>query len=139
MLLNLKYTVCPETAPRFAADIVELAQQVSGVHLDYSVASLERVEAILHSFATGGVEIEQIKATLFGFGCYVGEVFVRHAGATWKELPPDDKSLPLLGWPLVVALPDGSISNPIGKVFKRMEYGEGENLPYFYRVFAKPL
>jgi hypothetical protein len=31
----------------------------------------------------------------------------------------------------------GDLVNPIGKAFKRVEYGLGENIPYFYDVFAK--
>ena len=136
MLLDLKYDPSPETAVLFARDIVDLARYVSDVALDYSERSLEAVDSILQSFTDGGVRVHDVKGTLFGFGCYVGEVFVQTAGGAWKALAADDKSLEFLGWPLVVQLPSGTVCNPIGKVFKRLELGESENLPYFYKVFA---
>lgn len=132
MRLKLKYKPGPATAPQFAEDIVAAAEEISGVQLDFSEESLEDVDGILQSMLDDGVGVGEIKETLFGFGCYVGEVFVRNAGGAWKELVQND-----LGWPLVIALPDGSLCNPIDKVFKRLELGEGESLPYFYRVFAK--
>jgi hypothetical protein len=138
MELNLRYRPGEDTVANFAADMVDGAREISGVELDYSEASLEAVDSIIQSFCDQGLDVDQMKETLFGFGCYVGEVFVRSAGGRWKELQPGDKSLSTLGWPLVVELPNGSLCNPIGKVFKRLEFGEGENLPYFYRVFVKP-
>ena len=137
MQLNLKYRPSLETMPLFASDIVKSAREVSGVALDYTASSLHEVDAILQSFADDGVGVEAVGATLFGFGCYVGEVFVRTTGGVWKQLAEDDRLVRVLGWQFVVALPGDSVCNPIGKVFKRLELGETENLPYFYSVFAK--
>jgi hypothetical protein len=136
MNLRLKYEATPANAPRFAADMVRVAQQVSEVALDYSVASLKNVDDIIEGMRSEGSTCQQIAETLFGFGCYVGEVFVRQAGGSWRAT----ESTPMAkfgGFPLVVHMPNGSYCNPIGKAFKRLENGVEDSLPYFYTVFSK--
>jgi hypothetical protein len=73
--------------------------------------------------------------TLFHFGCYVGEVFIRNVGGVWKETEKT-KMKDVAGSPLVIELFTKSIVNPIGKVYKRMDQGEVDSLRHFYEVFA---
>lgn len=141
MQLRLKYAPLPENAPKFAADIVQSAAEVSGAELDYSVASLETVDAILEGLRQDGCTSQQLAETLFSFGCYVGEVFVRHAGGQWRR--GAETPLAELGsFPLLIALGNDSalgpdkVCNPIGKVFKRLDNGEQDSLAYFYQVFT---
>ncbi|MFJ4678538.1 hypothetical protein [Kitasatospora sp. NPDC088783] len=136
MELRLRYAPEAANAGRFAADIVASAAQVSGVQLDYSVGSLALVDEIIEDFRGSGIGSGQVGETLFAFGCYVGEVMVRQGGAAWREVGGEEA--PVFGFPLVVQLPSGQVCNPIGKVFKRMDNGPEENLPYFYTVFAQP-
>ncbi|ROR44643.1 hypothetical protein [Kitasatospora cineracea] len=136
MELRLRYAPRAVNAGRFAADIVTSAAQVSGVRLDYSVGSLAAVDEIIEDFRGSGIDSGQVGETLFGFGCYVGEVMVRQGGASWREVGGEE--VPVFGFPLVVQLPSGQVCNPIGKVFKRMDNGPEDDLPYFYRVFAEP-
>jgi len=135
MQLNLKYPPLPTNASKFAADMINPALEISGVKLDYSVASLKAVDRILAEMIQDGCTVEQIPETLFGFGCYVGEVFVRHAGGQWRSASETGME-EVAGMPLVVQLGSESFCNPIGKVFKRVESGDEHYLPYFYRVFA---
>ncbi len=135
MKLNLKYPPTPEYAPKFAQGIVEAARNVSKVELDYSPESLKLVDEIIEGFRREGLELEDIGMTLFGFGCYAGEVFVKNAGAVWKKTV-DTPMKAAAGAPMVVALPNGNVTNPIGKVFKRFENGAVDGLPYFYHVFT---
>jgi hypothetical protein len=134
--LHLKYAPVLANAPRFAADIVESAQIVSGVTLDYGPASLGAVDEIIERFRVDGLRPEQIGETLFGFGCYVGEVFVHHAGGAWRPT----ESTPMrdvANGPFVIELTDGRHVNPVDKVFKRLENGPEDGLSYFYQVFVK--
>ena len=135
MQLRLKYPPTVENAPKLAADMVASAAEISGVDLDYSVASLKAVDDIIEGMRQDGCTADQIGATLFGFGCYVGEVFVRHAGGQWRNTVATSMAKGA-GFPLVVELGKESLCNPIGKVFKRLENGEADSLPYFYQVFA---
>ncbi|HTM56702.1 MAG TPA: hypothetical protein VL175_21900 [Pirellulales bacterium] len=137
MQLRLKYPPTVENAPKFAADIVGSAAEISGVHLDYSVASLKLVDDIIEGLRQDGCTAEQISATLFAFGCYVGEVFVRHADAHWRSAA-ETPMAELSGFPLVIELGKSSHCNPIGKVFKRLENGEADSLPYFFQMFTTP-
>lgn len=135
LVLNLKYEPVPEHAPAFAADIVDSSREVAGVRLDYTPDSLVAVDEILEGFRADGVTSNQVGETLFGFGCYVGEVFVRNAGGEWRRTeatPMRD----VAGLAFVIELPDGSYCNPMGKVFKRLDNGPVDSLAYFYRVFA---
>jgi hypothetical protein len=135
MRLRLKYPPTVENVPKFAADIVDSSADISGVDLDYSVTSLQAVDDIVEGMRQDGCTSEQIGETLFGFGCYVGEVFVRHAGAQWRNVA-ETSMANFAGFPLVIELGKDSFCNPIGKMFKRMENGEADNLPYFYQVFT---
>ena len=137
MNLRLKYKPTPKNAPKFADDIVEAAVEISGVDLDYSVASLRDVDDIIEGFRQDGCSLKEIAETLFGFGCYVGEVFVERSGGRWRHAD-DTPMADMAGYFLVIELGEDDYCNPIGKVFKRFENGEEDNLPYFYKVFAKP-
>ncbi|MBD3676519.1 MAG: hypothetical protein HUJ26_23660 [Planctomycetaceae bacterium] len=135
--MGLKYEISPENAPRFAADIAEVAEQNTGVPLDYSVESLEIVDEIIGGFHEQGVELERVEATIFGFGCYVGEVFVKNVNASWR-MCTEDEFENMFGVPMILEMGEENLVNPIGKVIKRLENGEEDNLPYFYHVFTSP-
>ena len=137
MKINLKYQPIPKNAALFASDIVEAAQDVSGVHLDYSPQSVKEVDNIIESLREGGSRKEDVSATLFGFGCYIGEVFVRNHGGVWKtseETPMKD----VTSMPFLIEMPDGQVGNPIGKVFKQFDSGQFESVDEFYRIFSEP-
>lgn len=134
MQLRLKYAPVPGNAARFAGDIAASAAHVSGVQLDYTPDSLRLVDAIFDDLRADGVAGEQLAETLFGFGCYVGEVLARHAGGRWRATAEDEHAL--VGWPMLVELGEQRWCNPIGKAFKRLENGPEDSLWYFYTVFA---
>jgi hypothetical protein len=120
-------------AEEYAETIVQAAQQVDGVALDYSAASLEDVDRIIEGFRQEGLSVEQIADTLFGFGCYVGEVVIRNLGGQWKAgdgvgVAVFDES------DLLVELAERNACNPIGKVFKRFENGEADSVVLFYKM-----
>jgi Family of unknown function (DUF6278) len=132
MNLRLQYPPTPEHMHEHAAVAARSAADIDRVVLDYGVASLEEVDRILGGFHDEGIGSEQVAETLFAFGAYMGEVMVRRAGGVWVIQPAGH---PLSGWP-VIELPSGSLVNPIGKAFKRVDLGETENLPYFYQVLV---
>jgi hypothetical protein len=139
--LRLKYAPIPTNAPLFAADIAQSTFEIDRIDLDYRPGSLADVDGIIEGFRREGLTPDQIGETLFGFGCYVGEVFVRHAGGAWRATEETSKR-DIAGGPLVIELPDGGnvrFVNPLDKVFKRLENGPEDDLPYFFRLFAMPL
>lgn len=132
--LHLKYPPVPQNAARFADDIAVAAAEVSGVRLDYTPESLDLVDTIFDEFRAGGVAGEQLAETLFGFGCYLGEVLTRHAGGRWRLTTDDERAG--AGWPMVVELGGQRWCDPIGKAFRRLENGSEQSLRGFYTTFA---
>ena len=133
--LNLKHDPIPENAHAFAADIAAAALKITGVELDYSRESLRTVDAVLEHLRSDGPPVDQFRETLFGFGCYVGEVMVRHANGRW-DIPRSIEEKTFLGCPLLVRFPDGRCANPILKVMRCYEEGEEHNLAFFYDVMV---
>ncbi|MBL1079589.1 hypothetical protein JK358_34815 [Nocardia sp. 2] len=130
--LNLRFAPEPENAPRFASDIVEATEGITGTRLDYTPASLATVDSIIEMFRSEGVPSEAVAETLFGFGCYIGEVMCRHAGGKWQR--PPEQTAPFSG-PMVVAIGD-QFANPIDKAFKRMDNGEQDSIVFFYQAMT---
>ena len=85
--LALKHPLAPDNAPLFARDIVASTARITGDVLDYSPGSLAVVDRILEGMGGQGVTVDKVAETLFGFGCYAGEVFVHHAGGRWIKTP----------------------------------------------------
>jgi len=133
--LKLKHETLPENAALFSDDIVGVARRVSGVELDYSVASLDHVDALITGFRAQGVTEERFAETLFGFGCYVGEVMVRQAGGSWTSSVGTALEA-YASFPLLVSLPADNLSNPIGKVFKAFRNGDTDSIVQFYRAMT---
>ena len=122
------------SAPRFAEDVAAWVRARFAVELDYSVESLDAVDALLEQMRAEHVPIDdKVGETLWCLGCYVGEVFVRNANATWKddELPEVARGTNTV-W---LACGDGWV-NPIGKVVRRVALGEGEDLATFYSAYV---
>jgi len=135
MKIRLKYPASPGNAHDHAAIAVAVARNEYDTELDYTPDSLEALDAEIESLREDGLDGEGAAEALFVFGCYLGEVLVRHLGGRWM---PTARS-PLRGvspWPMVVALPDGSAWDAIGKTYKRLELGDSEYLPAFFQAAA---
>ena len=135
MDLHLQYPATPENAAKIAELMIEPTQRISKVELDYSVDSLREVDRIVRKMWREVGRKGRATETLFGFGCYVGEVLVRNHGGRWRET----HKTPLKGatqLPLVVELGAGQVCDPIGQVFKRFQSGQAENLLRFYHTLT---
>lgn len=127
MQLHLNHPLEPDSAPRFAAAIVEAADDISGVQLDYTPASIDLVEDIVDGFRTDGATGEEMAESLVAFGCYIGEILTRYAGGAWHHTA-DVLSVA----PLVVQLPDVRECRPIDWVFRRLEAGADISIRELY-------
>jgi len=134
--LYLKFPPDLKYANQHAEYAVQAAKQVTGVDLNYTPESIKEVDEIVEQIRKEGMRLEEIADILFGFGCYVGEVFVRNNNAKWvkTEKTPMRK---FAGAPMIIELRKDSLCNPIDKVFKRFENGETDNLSYFYYCSTK--
>ena len=134
----LKYPPTPEYAARLAELVVEPARQNQALDLDFSVKSLKQVDRAIRRMRREGANFGQIATTLFGFGCYAGEVFVRNAGGQWR-LTQETDLRDLTKSPMVVELEGEKLCDPLFKVFNRFAHAREESLPAFYRVHTKTL
>jgi hypothetical protein len=132
---RLAFEPIPENGAALADDVLPFIKQASGIDLDYSIESLDVLDGILEDIRGEDPTGTRVREMLFGLGCYVGEVFVRHADGRWRSVgeTPLAKVETL---PLVVELPNGNVLNPIGKVFKRVQLGAAENVRWFYDALA---
>jgi hypothetical protein len=136
MELQLEHPPTPEGAPLHAQMAVDAARNISQLDLDYTPQSLAKVDQIIDGLRHDGASPQQVGESLFAFGCYVGEVFVRHANGQWR-LAAETAMKDISGFPLVVELAPAKFCNPIGKVFKRLMDGNVDNLEYFYVAFTR--
>jgi hypothetical protein len=135
MRIKLRYPASPENARDHAQIAVALAREEYDAELDYSPESLDVADSLVDSLREEGVDGEGAAETLFVLGCYLGEVMVRRLGGAW--VPTARSSLHGVSpWPMVVALPDGSAWDAIGKTYKRLELGDSEYLPAFFETAA---
>ena len=135
MQLKLKYPPTAEYASKHAEMAIDAAKEVANIRLDYSPASLKAVDDMIESMRRGGNTSEDLGETLFWFGCYVGEVFVRHAGGVWRNAE-ETSMKDVAGFPIVIQTGDEQFCNPVGKVWKRMDNGIEDYLPFFYSAFT---
>ena len=114
----------PHTAPQLANGAVEFVQKKFGFALPYTPESLIVVDAIVDKLKETGATEQQASGLLAGLGCYVGEVFVRHARASWRHTAEMGLTRSCR-FPVVVALPNVKGCDAIGKVFQRFKTGGG--------------
>lgn len=133
--LNLQQSVTLENIPIFAAQAASAIGDIEGVPITYTVADLDVIDRIADQMHHNGPGSDALGETLWAFGCLVGEIMVHNAGGVWKGFSEHEQQS--FGFPVGVALPNGKVCNPIGKVFKRVENGAEDSLPHFYRVFTE--
>jgi len=133
--IRLNYPATPENARDHALIAVRAARAEWETELDFSPGSLETLDEEIDSLREEGQDGEDAAETLSVFGCYLGEVLVRRLGGAW--VPTARSALrDVSPWPMVVALPDGSTWDAIGKVYRRLELGDSEYLPAFFAAAA---
>ena len=128
-------TPTPENASEIAGMLIPFVEKNYGVTLDYSVQSLRQVDGMIDDLRQDQ-QFEALQPLLFTIGCYVGEVFVRHADASWKTTESMGMGS-VASAPIVIAMPDGRGCNPVGKAYKRFQNGPEDNLAWFYHVMAE--
>ncbi len=123
----------PSIAQSHAISIIATAKDLSGIDLDFTPESIARIDELIEGFRNEGLSVNKVGATLFSFGCYIGEMLVRHHSGVWRNTE-DTPMKGVAGAPLVVEFPNGFICSPIGKAYKRMEHGAEDSLAYFYQA-----
>jgi hypothetical protein len=123
--------VSPGTAPTLAGESVKFVQRKFGFALPYTPESLIVVDAIVDKIKATGATEQEASGLLAGLGCYVGEVFVRHAKASWRWTTEMGMAASCR-FPVVVALPGVTGCDTIGCVFQRFNGGVEASVASFY-------
>jgi hypothetical protein len=134
--LNLQFTPTPDNGLKFAQQFVDAVKKNDNIELDYSVDTLTYVDKFLQQFSDEGLTVNDFAETIFVAGSYVGQVMVNNNNGIW--IRQEEANLPdgVSMMPIVVKLPNGNITDPIAKAFKRFYYGDTDNVKYFYQVFT---
>jgi hypothetical protein len=105
-----------------------------GTTLDYSPESLALVDDRLGEARQGSDE--DLTQALLAAGAYVGEVFVRHLGGSWRN-KEGSRIEKVASGPIVVDLPGDACCNPLGKAWKRFDQGPGESVAFMFRALEQ--
>jgi hypothetical protein len=124
--------VQPSTAERIAAGSVAFVERKFGFRLPYTPESLIVVDAIVDKIRDTGAAEHQAFGVLLELGCYVGEVLVRHARASWRSAAEMGMSESCRS-PAVLALPGLTGCDPIEGVFERFR-GHARSLARLYEA-----
>jgi len=125
--------ISPSTAPQLAEGSVAFVEHKFGFRLPYTPESLILVDAIVDKIKATGATEEQASGLLSGLGCYVGEVFVRNAKASWRRTA-EMRMSKRCRFPAVLALPGPTGCDPIGRVFQRFRCGPTDSVAMLYEA-----
>ncbi len=123
----------PETAAQVAEESVAFVNKKFGFALPYTPESLIVVDALVDKIKATGASEQQASGLLGGLGCYVGEVFVRHARASWRWTT-EMRMTETCRFPVVVALPGVTGCDTIGRVFQRFSGGAAASVALLYET-----
>jgi hypothetical protein len=124
----------PANAAEIAGMALPVVEQNYGVALDFSPASLKRLDAIVDDLRRDQ-RFEAVQTLLFSMGCYVGEVLVRHAGGRWRTTEELGMGK-VASSPIAVEMPGGRGCNPVARVYRRFQKGRDDSLAAFYQAIA---
>jgi hypothetical protein len=127
----------PSSAPQLAEGSVAFVQKKFGFLLPYTPESLILVDAVVEKIKATGATEEQASGLLSGLGCYVGEVFVRHAKASWRWTAEMGMAKSCR-FPIVLALPGVVGCDAIGRVFECFSAGPAKSVALLYAAAAGP-
>ncbi|MDO6432710.1 hypothetical protein Q4E93_19040 [Flavitalea sp. BT771] len=136
--LRLSFAPSPENGILFAQQFVGAVKQNEGIELDYSVDTIDFVDKFLQRFSDEGLSVNDFAETIFIAGSYVGQVMVNNNEGLWVAQAEAGLPEGVTMMPLVIKLPNGTITDPIAKAFKRFHFGESDDLKYYYHVFTSP-
>ena len=120
-----------QTAPQIAQGAVALVKKKFGFQLNYDPPSLIVVDLLVDKIRETGATEHQASGFLLGLGCYVGEVFVRHARASWRATAEMGMTK-ACAYPILLALRGTVTCDAIGIVFRRFALGAAESAALLY-------
>ncbi len=124
----------PETLAMLQQEAVSIAKESYGITLDYSPASVEKVEAILgqlHAEYQKRQTTEGQRGLALAFGVYIGEVVKRETGGGRWE-----RDHPVMGEGTMPLYWKGGASFPVVWCLKRLVNGDEDNVWHKYLLLV---
>jgi hypothetical protein len=125
-----------KVAEAYALDAIDIAGAKFGVALDFSEASVERVEEILNEFCTSMSQErppdEIVWRVAKAFGSYLGEVFRRVHGGTWGMVTMSGERFPGFR-----ATSRDVTFWPWGRARNRLMNGPEDNVWHYYQSLLR--
>lgn len=123
-------------AETYAKDAIDLAAGSFGTKLDWTDASVGKVEAILvklrASMPTNPRPPDEVIWNFSkGFGSYIGEVFRKNHGGEWGTITDGGNSYPGMRWQ-----EKDTLFWPWGRVHKRLVEGGENNVWLYYKALV---
>lgn len=105
--------------------------------LDYSVSSVKLIDALIEKVRSEGSDEKLAENEIMAFGAYIGEVIRRQVGGHWTK--PELTGFPKDGatYSVVLALPNGGATNPLGRVLKYFRHGSQYSTEIFVEMNIK--
>lgn len=105
--------------------------------LDYSVSSVKLIDALIEKLRSEGNDEKLAENEIMAFGAYIGEVIRRQVGGHWTK--PELAGFPKDGatYSVVLALPNGGATNPLGRVLKYFRHGSQYSTEIFVEMNIK--
>lgn len=122
----------PQSASKVAQGSVAFVASRFGFELPYTPESLLVVDAIIDKIKETGATEQQASGLLSGLGCYAGEVFVRHAKASWRS--GVELGITSGGSAVLLVLPGMTTCDAIGTVYRRFNVGPPESVAALYET-----
>jgi hypothetical protein len=124
-----------QIAEAYALDAVDFARQNFRLTLDWSDASVAKIESMLDDFDRNrGRAANEDAIVQFGkmFGSYIGETYRKNHGGSWGLVSHEGHSFPGMQGPR------GNLFWPWGKVQNRMTNGPEDNVWHYYQHLTRP-
>ena len=102
--------------------------------LDYSVSSVKLIDALIEKLRSEGNDEKRAENEIMAFGAYIGEVIKKQVGGYWTK--PELAGFPKDGatYSVVLALPNGGATNPLGRVLKYFRHGSQYSTAIFVEM-----
>ncbi len=133
--MTRELTPTPKDAPEMAANFVAIASKQGDSRFDYSEGSIRALDELIGGFHDNGDRSENMGGTIMVAGAYLGEVMVRHRGATWIDGTKADVD-DAMRFPLMMQCGTQTLV-PFAKVAKRLDNGPEDDLVFYYQTLVK--
>jgi len=130
--LRLQFPPAPDNAHIFAQQYVDVVRNNDRFQLDYTAPTVEFVDAFLQRFSDAGISSNDFAETIFVAGAYVGQLLVLHKNGQWISSASVQQQVNYKLMPIVIYLPNGTITDPISQAFRRYAKGKKESLQEYF-------